>query len=51
MPKRTISIPDELDARIRRCSRQELPNLSQLITKLLSREITRIESRREHSRD
>lgn len=46
MASRTVTVPDELDERIKACTRAELPNLSKLISKLLERELTRIEARR-----
>lgn len=43
MANRTISIPDELDARVRALPRAELPSLSKLLATLLERELNRRE--------
>lgn len=46
MTTRSISLPDALDARLRRMSRDELPNVSQLIAQLLVKELDRRDAAR-----
>jgi predicted CopG family antitoxin len=46
MTTRNISIPDEVDARLRALSREEMPSFSGLITRLLVRELDRLDAAR-----
>lgn len=43
MITRSISLPDELDARLRALSREDLPSLSALVARLLDKELKRRE--------
>jgi len=47
MPTRNISIPAEVDARLRTLTREEMPSFSKLVTRLLTRELDRIDAARE----
>jgi len=46
MATRNISIPDDVDARLRRLTREEMPTLSQLVTRLLVKELDRLDKTR-----
>lgn len=43
---RTISIPTELAERLNATPRSELPNVSKLVTRLLNRELDRLDAAR-----
>lgn len=44
MTTRNISIPDDVDARVRALSREEMPSFSGLVTRLLVRELDRVDA-------
>jgi hypothetical protein len=43
---RNVSLPEEVDARLKTLTREEMPNFSKLVSRLLTRELDRLDTAR-----
>ena len=43
---RNVSIPEEVAERLRKLTREEMPSLSRMVTRLLERELDRLDAAR-----